>query len=250
MRRVRRFGFLTFGFTGLLSAVAVFVLITGIGIGLALGTETKPVVNQPIDPPAMSAEDRAERFQPGPVWEGTGPQGISQQEAEAFADYPLFWLGESFAGYNLRAIHREQFTPPAGVPSIYATDSVSFSYGDCTIPEGYSACPIPLVVSIEPVCKVRPEMVADSAREGAVETVRGGARQLRFRDGHLKLWSGPVSITVDAPADPALVDQMVQQLRGIGVSRAVRAGASLPAPDFAGCPPVDVPPLGSPPMGG
>lgn len=106
------------------------------------------------------------------------------------------------------------------------------------------------MVSIEPVCRVRPKLIADGVKAGILESVRGGVQQLRFRDGHLKLWTGQVSITVVAPADPALVDRMVQELHGIGINRAVQAGAPMPAPDFSGCPPVDVPPLKNPPIGG
>lgn len=230
--------------TGLGAAIVGFALVVGIGVGLTPGRTS----GYPGTPQALSATERAQRFQPGNAWTGQGRQGISQAEAERFADYPLFWLGDRYAGFHLRAIHHEQFRPPPGVPDRYAREGVSFSYGDCTIPEGYSACPIPLVVSIEPGCRVRPEMIAETARAGRLETVRGAALQLRFRDGHVRLWTGAVSITVDAPADPALIDQMVQDLHGMGRNRSI-AAAPLAAPDFSGCPPVELPPLEQPPVG-
>ena len=84
----------------------------------------------------------------------------------------------------------------------------------------------------------------------AREHVRGEARLQRFHDGHARLWTGRVNIFLQAPAGPALVDRMIQELHGFGINRALQAGTPLSAPDFSGCPPVDVPPLKDPPIGG
>lgn len=250
MRRNAQRPIFRFILTGVLAAVIVFLMVACGGAGLTQNTGSKPIVENPIAPPTLSAEEREARFHPGPPWQGKGnDQGISQQEAENFADYPLFWLGESFAGYNLQSIIRQKYTPSPPIPSHEAMDSVGFSYGDCTIQPESSSCPVPIVVMIEPACLERPEMIADMAKAGPLETVRGGARLQRFHDGHARLWTGQVSIFLDATADPALVDRMVQELHGIGLNREVQAGTPLPAPDFSGCPPIDVPPLKDPPTG-
>src|SRR5688572_11098819 len=52
--------------------------------------------------PTMSPQERIERFQPGPPWDGRGTGSMTQGDMEAFADYPIFWLGDSFAGYNFQ----------------------------------------------------------------------------------------------------------------------------------------------------
>lgn len=251
MRRKAQRPIFRFILTGILAVVIVFLMVACNGAGLARDAGSKPNIGNPSEPPSMPAEEREKRFHPGPPWQGKGnDQGISQEEAENFAEYPLFWLGESFAGFNLQSIIRQKYTPPPPIPSHEAMDSVGFSYGDCTIQPGSSSCPVPFVVMIEPVCLVRPEMIADMAKSGPLETVRGEARLQRFHDGHARLWTGRVNIFLQAPAGPALVDRMIQELHGFGINRALQAGTPLSAPDFSGCPPVDVPPLKDPPIGG
>ncbi len=251
MRRTARRPIFRSILAGNLAALIVFLMVACGGGDPAQDSGSKPNVENPSGPPTMPVAERQKRFHPGPPWQGKGnDQGISQAEAENFADYPLFWLGESFAGYNLQSIIHQKYTPPPGVPAHEAMDSVGFSYGDCTIPPGSTSCPAPLVVMIEPACLERPEGLANAVKDGPMESVRGGAQLQRFADGHARLWTGEVSITLDAPADPALVDRMVQELHGIGLNRAVEAGTPLPAPDFSGCPPVNVPPLQNPPTGG
>ncbi len=251
MWRIARRPIFRFTPAGILTSVMIFLMVACGGGDPAQDAGSKPNGENSSEPPTMSAEEREKRFHPGPPWQGKGnDQGISQAEAEKFADYPLFWLGESFAGYNLQSIVRQKYTPPPGIPTHEAMDSVGFAYGDCTIQAGSRSCPTPLVVMIEPACLVRPEGLANGASDGSLESVRDRAALQRFADGHARLWTGQVSITLDAPANPTLVDRMIQELHGVGLNRAVEAGTPLPAPDFSGCPPVDVPPLQNPPTGG
>lgn len=251
MRRLTRRPIFRFILTGILAAVIVFLLVACGGAGQEQEAGSIPAVENQSGPPPMPAEERQKRFHPGPPWQGKGnDQGISQEEAENFADYPLFWLGESFAGYNLQSIIRQKYTPPPPIPAHEAMDNVGFSYGECTIHPESNSCPAPLVVMTEPACLNRPEGLANRVKDGSMEIVRGGAPLQRFSDGHVRLWTGQVSIFLDAPADPALVDRMVQELHGIGINRAAQAGTPLSAPNFSGCPPVDVPPLKNPPTGG
>lgn len=241
---------------GVITAVAVFTL----ALGAAVGVE---IVRKPGDPgevkprPTMTEDQRAERFQPGQPWDGEGPQfrsgsqppqGITQTEAEAFTDYPVFWLGESFGGFNLQSIVRNKYDPPAGIPDHEAMDTLGFAYGDCVIPDGASACPVPLVVMTEPICMAQPQWIVEGAKAGDPETVRSGARLQRFEDGHIEIWSGQVSITVHSPGNPGLTEEIIQGLRGMNrINATQRAGTPLAAPEFDNCePPTIAPRQGNP----
>lgn len=188
-------------------------------------------------PPTLTDQEREALFNPGPEWDGQGRQGISQKEAEAFADYPIFWLGQEFAGYNLQAIIRENYVPEPPIPAYEAMNSVGFGYGDCIIPAGSSACPIPVLIKTEPICLTRPNTVAGAMKASSLVTVRGSAQMLRFADGHLRLWTGRVSIYISAPVNAELTSQMVLQLKGLNTE--VSPSEALPPPDFSSCAPVD-----------
>ncbi|MDP9373618.1 MAG: hypothetical protein M3Q65_14435 [Chloroflexota bacterium] len=246
MQNAGRHPVLGLALAGVAAATFVFLLLSDVRMGLAQPPGPRPgSTDTPWTPPTLTARERAERFQPGPPWQGKGKRGIAQQEAEVFTDYPLFWLGGSFAGYNLQAIVRERYTPPAGVPARYAADGVTFIYGDCKIPAGAHACPVPISITVQPACMKRPDLLAEGMKAGPMETARGGAQLQRFRDGHVRLWTGRVTIYVDAPVDQARTGDLVRELRGINTT--ARAGDHLPGPDFSGCPPLDVPPLREPP---
>jgi hypothetical protein len=204
----------------------------------------------------MTAAEQAARFQTGPTWQGRGKSGLSQQQAETFTDYPLFWLGESFAGYNLQGIVRAKYDPPAGIPPQFAhgEDVVAFFYGTCT-PESsdpeLNRCAVPAQVMTRPICAVRPEQILPTLRaSGPAQTVRGGAQLHQGLEGHAMLWTGKVSVQVITMADPTLVTQGIQQARSVGAGQAgmpaIQAGQSLPPPDFSSCPPVTMPPFPPP----
>lgn len=172
---------------------------------------------------------------PGDPWDGQGQQGLSQDDAEQFSDYPTYWLGEEFAGYNLQAIIREDYQPEPPIPAYEAMDSLGFGYGDCVIPEGASACSVPILIKTEPICLTRPETVAPVAKASELETTRGGAQVLRFADGHMRLWTGNVSIYLSASVDYDLTIQMASEL--VGFNTDLSASEDLPAPDFSSCSP-------------
>lgn len=176
-----------------------------------------------------------EMFHPGPEWNGSKDgYGISQTEARNFQDYSLFWLGESFAGYNLQAIVHYTYTPTGNTPSYEAMESVTFGYGVCDVPEDATGCPVPVVVAIEPICMSLPETIADHVlADSKIKKVRGEADVLEFRDGHLRVWTGDVSVFIDAPANPALAREMLDSLAGLNTD--LQRGDSLPAGDFSSC---------------
>lgn len=199
-------------------------------------------------PPPMSPEERARRFQAGPLWDGKGKGSMTQADLDSFGDYPLFWLGETFGGFNLYAVNHIKYarsypvllgggpnTPPTPVNLPPEHDEVTFTYGDCTPPPGASACSPPVSIIVEPGCQLRPEWVADRVKGGPPEEVRGRARLQRFGDGHVQLWFGRVTISIYTSGDPALIDQAVQQLRGVGRTAGVGPGDPLDPPDFGGC---------------
>jgi hypothetical protein len=186
--------------------------------------------------PRMTAQQRVERFQPGAAWQGRGRGPLSQADLDAFADYPLVWLGESFGGYHLQAVGRSKYDAPPGIPNARAHDMVTFIYGDCTPAPGAHGCMAPASVQIQPACLLRPEHVADRVKAGAAETVRGGGRMQRFTDGYVLIWVGRVVVRISVVADPSLIDEAVRQLRGIGrLNAALGPGRPLTPPDFRGC---------------
>src|SRR3712207_1978335 len=83
-------------------------------------TTTSPT-RTPESPTEEPGDATGFAFIPGTPWQGQGTQGISQQEVEAFNDYPVFWLGKEAGGYHLQDILRDTFTPRIG-----------FVYGTCT----------------------------------------------------------------------------------------------------------------------
>jgi hypothetical protein len=117
-RRARAF-ILTTTFTAVLSFATLYT-------GLATGDDSDPDVQAPT----LTAEERAELFRPGDVWAGRGVQGLSELDAASFDEYPVFWLGPSFAGYNLHVILREQYDPETPALAYEAMNAVGLATGN------------------------------------------------------------------------------------------------------------------------
>lgn len=205
----------------------------------------------------LPPEEQARRYQSGPAWDGIGRGTLTQADIDSFGDYPLFWLGESFGGYNLWSVSRTRYTrqgkpalatgpnsPPIPLKLPPEHDSIAFTYGGCiplpaaTSPQGEpggSSCSPPVSVIVEPGCQVRPEWVADRVKARPLATARGQGQLQQFSDGHVQLWTGRVTISIHTAADPRLIDQAVQQLRGVGANTPLGAGHPLGPPDFSGC---------------
>lgn len=194
----------------------------------------------------------ASNYGPGPAWDGKGggrwsEHRMTQRDLERFGDYPLYWLGESFAGYNLQQVDR--------------IAGVFFAYGECKV----TPCHHPASVQVRSSCdEPRPELVMGSLTSPrTLTTARGGALVVRYGDGHVHLWTGRASISIYAHGDKEQIAEAVEQLgrtggdarphtaavlvaermagqalhelRGVGANAAVRAGADLPPPDFSAC---------------
>jgi hypothetical protein len=154
-----------------------------------------------------------------------------------FKEFPVYWLGESFQGLPLVAVQR--IDDPGGFPGKPYNDprnEVAFLYGDCTIAPGESSCPVPLNIVIRPYCDVPPEVVADAAKTGPPEEIRGAVVQ-RMGESHMQLWTSNVSITI-AATDPAIDDAAAQNLVRLNGDKPSSPEEPLGPPDQIECPPL------------
>jgi hypothetical protein len=112
---------------------------------------------------------------------------------------------------------------------------VSFTYGKCTIPPGESSCPVPLTIAIRPYCEVPPEIVADAAKTGPPEEIRGAVVQ-RMGESRMQLWTDNVSIGI-ATTDETLVDEVARNLVRLNGDKPSSPEEALGPPDQIECPP-------------
>jgi hypothetical protein len=168
----------------------------------------------------------------GEPWDGRGRGPFSQQDAQQFGDYPLFWLDAAFEGFNLQGISANLSQHPG-------VDEVAFIYGTCKIPSSQrdGGCSVPLSVMVRPVCSVTPSQ-ARMAYPDTSRTVRGEAllfsRVERNMHESAMLWTGRSLVLVQSNLPLGSLDEIVAALRGIGAN-GIEPGEPLPPPDFAGC---------------
>lgn len=207
----------------LLVGVVAF-LITSLGLIGISNMKTEAEGDSPMAWRVMSTEEQSQRYQPGAAWAGAGRLGtFTESDLTAFAGYPIFWLGASFAGYNLQTVKHVKYDAPPGVPSTRGMDAVTMIYGACTPVEGATACVAPITLRVRPLCSVTPVMVAEAAKSGPLSVVGDGARVQKFRDGHSVIWTGDSMIELHFMADPGRTDEAAA-LTPIGES--ARAGLS------------------------
>jgi hypothetical protein len=169
------------------------------------------------------------RYLAGAPWTGTSarPGGWSQPQAEAFSDHPLYWLGPEYAGYHLTDIR------PNG------DRGVLFRYGACKPgfdPEA-RGCGPPLSIHVEHLCEIRGRPISSMPPT----TARGGAVVQYGRPG----FDGPLAAIATGRVrivayfydkdNPIEAVQLVQQLRGLGMTAAIGPGGPLPPPDMSDC---------------
>jgi hypothetical protein len=161
------------------------------------------------------------------------------EDAKAFTDFPVYWLGESYEGLPLTRIVRgkgelELHPQVAGIvgQDVLKEDSLGFIYGSCD-PGADGGCVPPLVVSIEPYC-VNPSLdVKKAYTPGAPFEVRGA--WAREEAGHLVLRTNVIITIFTARDDLAVASQAAEMLRKVGDSGAESARALPPAPDPEPC---------------
>jgi hypothetical protein len=172
--------------------------------------------------------------QAGSRWTGADRDDYNHDEpqpwAEMFADYPLYWLGPRFAGYNLQYIdHRP---PPDN------REYVRFDYGRPYYrrPVTDLFCREPLYVAVWPGC-----LPSQRPPDRELRGVRGEAVvQIWERPGQpgvlggLRFLTGPVTINVAGEA-PIPIERVIEGLRGIGATGSVEPGDPLPPPVQPGC---------------
>jgi hypothetical protein len=155
------------------------------------------------------------------------PRGnTSLTQARAFRGYPLYFAGETAAGYQLEAVVRIDRTSPA------PHTEFSFVYGSCRSIRG-QACTPPLAILLWPACYRYETRYSIPPRERRV--VRDvPARTLRgFR--RLELYPAGTTIIINGAAlkSEAQLLGVARRLRGVNVP--LRPAASLPArPPHAG----------------
>lgn len=130
------------------------------------------------------------------------------EDAKAFTDFPLYWLGESYEGLPLTKIIRYRYDPEPPISPIEAENIVLFIYGSCT-PGPESGCAPPLSIRVEPYCMKPPERIATAVR-GTPFEVRGAvAEQIA---GDLRIWTEEVSVKVFTEGAASQVEA-VEKLR-------------------------------------
>jgi hypothetical protein len=206
------------------------VIVVAVACGLLVQAAACALLVQaagctPRTPPSSTAGTPG--FTPGRPWDGRGAGNMSQAEAEAFAEFPLWWLGPEFGGYHLTSIdHYDR--------------RVVFVYGSCTAPpprpglriEEGRGCYLPMQVHVFSICYPHPSTWAlrhpsKPFRDGALTTPLD--RALRVH-----LWTGVSYITVSVYAAEPSLEAALMELHGLGANTA-RAGERLPPPDLSRC---------------
>lgn len=132
--------------------------------------------------------------------------------------FPLYWVGERFEQWELRAI---LMPGPAGF--------ASFIYGDCEIVGNDGGCPPPLQIQIAPLCSHldvaarAPIWKRRSIRGAPVGTV-DSAPVLFTRGAQVKVYRGQGS-------DAGLAIRALRAIRSVNrVRPVIEAGERIPAP--------------------
>ncbi|MEX2227230.1 MAG: hypothetical protein WEB52_12365 [Dehalococcoidia bacterium] len=145
-----------------------------------------------------------------------------EQDASMFIGYPLVYAGREVLGYELQGCRREK-TPDLFAPdgTLYhaATDSFTFVYGRCQIPEGVRSCPVPVAIIVYPACE---EPIFPGVITGTVK-VRGAPAYVK-NDGSLRLELPTHTLTIYGPGSTFVERQ--------GNARAI-AGLLVPANELA-----------------
>lgn len=204
------------------AVVALFAFVVG---GESQGTD-------PVTPTRLSPEEVSDWFNPGNPWDGKGAGNSTLEDLvnDTSQPNPLLWLGDSFEGYNLQAIVRQEYQGPDG----RQVNATLLIYGGCELQgKERPTCTPPLQVRLDRICHATRDQVADAV---ALErTTLRGVEGRKFRDGHFALWAGERLISVTAPGQPELAERAVSGLRSVDGSGELQPGTALPQPDFSQC---------------
>ncbi len=196
-----------------------------LGVALVSGVATWLLQNDRIDFSSGSTEAASE-----PEWVY---EELTVEEARAFGDFSLFWLGEEFMGHELRLIAREKYDPPPPAPDFVRTDSVGLGYGHCTPrPNSEGSCTLPISIHIDAYCTKPPELIAPG-RNLDQQTIRGAPSASLF-ERTLSIWTEDTHVDIQV-ADPALsVQQVADALRSFDAA-GPQGGESLASVSVSKC---------------
>lgn len=137
--------------------------------------------------------------------EWLNPNGISLEEARQFDEFPLYWLGETYDGYDLNEINSWGSEPG---DEYYTEPGVTITYGEETCAENSSNCWTPIWIDIEPYCQSSPEetlawlehllTLPEYGDYTISEAEVRGVKAYRFGESRTYLWTASSAIIVDA----------------------------------------------------
>jgi hypothetical protein len=155
------------------------------------------------------------------------PRGnTSLMQARAFRGYPLYFAGETAAGYRLEAVLRIDRTSPA------PHTEFSFTYGACRSIQG-QGCPPPLTILLWPACYRYETRYSIPTRERTVIRDVPARNSREFR--RLELYPAGTTIIINGGGlrTNAQLLEVARRLRGVNLPHS--PAASLPArPPHAG----------------
>jgi hypothetical protein len=167
-----------------------------------------------------------------PVLQGSGDMTV--EEAVAFQEYPVFWVGPDFNGMPITSVDRMKSSLPPEVSQLLArpvpdTDSLDIVYGDCTPTGTPPTCVLPLQIQSTPYCLRPASLAAPEVLEGEPFELRGATAQwVGPGRNTLVLYTGESTVTIIATAGEATALEMAQSLyaaNGLGpLSRGERLG--------------------------
>ena len=159
-------------------------------------------------------------------------RGWSIEQARAFDEFALFWVGDEWRGCSVVAILRYEYvTDRAGL--VYPQNELTFIYGSCVIRGSDGGCTPPFHVRINPYCQTPPGQAAEVATSGDPFTFRGAKAQ--YIANHLVLWTQNVAITLSAPTD-ASMRAMAMALVPVNAPAALTREGQLQPPEPLTCP--------------
>lgn len=141
------------------------------------------------------------------------------EDARAFDDHPLYFVGDEVEGFPLVAVLRRSDT----------ADFVSFVYGDCT-PDDDMGCAPPLEIQVWPACRRHLALYGSSPSGPTLErtTVRGVPAAVLDGGTRLELQTGRSTIVVFGDSRGRLA-RVARLLRAVDGSVSVRH--ALPSPE-------------------
>lgn len=151
------------------------------------------------------------------------PKGnFTLAQAQAFANFPLYFAGPNVAGFPLEAAVRIEAAPFAGEQ--VRQDDVTFLYGSCEA-VGDDACASPLQIQVWNGCQRYPAMYAIPSDESL--TIRGVPASFYEEWTRLELYTGAVTVVLFGNGRDQLLE-VAAALRGI--NHRLGPTQNLPAP--------------------